>query len=270
MAETVGFIGGGAMAEALLKGFIAQGLVEPGQAVVSDIDAERVSYLAQTLGVQAVRDNKEVLARADIVFLAVKPQAAAAVLAGLQGTWEARHLVVSIMAGVPTSYLAGFLNPARLVRVMPNTPCLVQAGAAGVAAGPGAARADVEKVAEFLGAVGKAFILNEGLLDAVTGLSGSAPAYVYMFIEALADGGVLAGLPRSVAQTLAAQTVLGAAKMVLETGEHPGNLKDRVASPAGTTIAGIAALEAGGFRGLVLQAVQAGAERSAELGAARK
>ncbi|HHY92845.1 MAG TPA: pyrroline-5-carboxylate reductase [Firmicutes bacterium] len=270
MADRVGFIGGGAMAEALLKGFTAQGLIKAPDTLVSDINAERVAHLTQVLGVQGAADNKALLAATDIVFLAVKPQAAAGMLAGLKGTWEARHLVVSIMAGVPTSYLDGWVAPARLVRVMPNTPCLVQAGAAGVAPGPRALPSDVDKVAELLGAVGKACILNEELLDAVTGLSGSAPAYVYMFIEALADGGVLAGLPRPVAQLLAAQTVLGAAKMVLETGEHPGSLKDRVASPAGTTIAGIAALEAGGFRGLVLQAVQAGAERSAELGAAQK
>ncbi|MDK2784179.1 MAG: pyrroline-5-carboxylate reductase [Bacillota bacterium] len=268
--ETLGFIGAGAMAEALLRGFIAQGLVEPKRCLVSDISAERARHLANMLKVGVAENNREVLAGADIVFLAVKPQSAPGVLEELKSSWEARHLVVSIMAGVPTSFLEPYLGQARLVRVMPNTPCLVQAGAAGIAGGSRASERDVQVVAELFSAVGKAFVLSEDLLDAVTALSGSAPAYVYMFIEALADGGVLAGLPRPVAQTLAAQTVLGAAKMVLETGEHPGSLKDRVASPAGTTIAGIAALEAGGFRGLVLQAVKAGAERSAELGAAKK
>lgn len=268
--ETLGFIGAGAMAEALLRGFIAQGLVEPAKCIVNDVNTERARHLANILGVRVAGDNPEVLAAADIIFLAVKPQSAPGVLEELKSCWEARHLVVSIMAGVPTSFLEPFLGQARLVRVMPNTPCLVQAGAAGISGGSRAGERDVRLVAELFNAVGKAFILSEDLLDAVTGLSGSAPAYVYMFIEALADGGVLAGLPRPVAQTLAAQTVLGAAKMVLETGEHPGTLKDRVASPAGTTIAGIAALEAGGFRGLVLKAVKAAADRSAELGAAQK
>lgn len=262
----LGFIGGGAMAEALLKGIVVNGLAQPEHVWVSDIDANRISYLQQTLGVQAASGNADVLANCEVVFLAVKPQVAPTVLADLQGQWDKKHLVVSIMAGVPLSFLEQFTGPARLVRVMPNTPCLVQAGAAGIASGPNADQADVARVKELLSAVGKAVVLNENLLDAVTGLSGSAPAYVYMFIEALADGGVMAGLPRPVAQTLAAQTVFGAAKMVLETGEHPGSLKDRVASPAGTTIAGIAALEEGSFRGLVLKAVLAGAKRSAELG----
>jgi pyrroline-5-carboxylate reductase len=262
----LGFIGGGAMAEALLKGIIANGLASSDKVLVSDIDHDRVSYLKQTLGVQVATDNAAVLKNSELVFLAVKPQVAPAVLADLEGQWSKNHLVVSIMAGVTLSVLEQFTGPARLIRVMPNTPCLVQAGAVGIASGPSAKLSDVVRVQELLSAVGKTVVLNESLLDAVTGLSGSAPAYVYMFIEALADGGVMAGLPRSVALTLSAQTVLGAAKMVLETGEHPGSLKDRVASPAGTTIAGISALEHGGFRGLVLQAVQAGAERSAELG----
>ncbi|NLG86422.1 MAG: pyrroline-5-carboxylate reductase [Firmicutes bacterium] len=262
----LGFIGGGAMAEALLKGIVANHLAQPNEVWVSDIDANRVAYLQKTLGVQAATDNADVLARCEIVFLAVKPQVAPTVLTGIKDQWDKKHLVVSIMAGIPLSFLAEFTGPARLVRVMPNTPCLVQAGAAGIAGGPNADQADIAKVKDLLSAVGKAIVLEEKLLDAVTGLSGSAPAYVYMFIEALADGGVMAGLPRPVAQTLAAQTVFGAAKMVLETGEHPGKLKDKVASPAGTTIAGIAALEEGSFRGVVLKAVVAGAERSAELG----
>lgn len=262
----LGFIGGGAMAEALLSGILGNGLVLSEQVWVSDIDSSRVSYLQETLGVQPAAGNADVLARCKVVFLAEKPQAAAAVLADLAGRWEKKHLVVSIMAGLPLSYLQKYTGPARLVRVMPNTPCLVQAGAAGIAKGPNAGPADVDRVKELLSAVGRAVVLDESLLDAVTGLSGSAPAYVYMFIEALADGGVMAGLPRPVAQTLAAQTVFGAAKMVLETGEHPGTLKDRVASPAGTTIAGIATLEEGGFRGLVLESVVTAAKRSAELG----
>ena len=263
----VGFIGGGAMAEALLRGILAKGLTQATQVWVSDIDDSRTSYLKNALEVQTTADNDDVLANCHTVFLSVKPQVAAIVLEGLKDQWTKDHLVVSIMAGVPFSFLKQYTGPARIVRVMPNTPCLVQAGAAGIAGGPNANQTDVDKVKELLSAVGKVVVLDEGSLDAVTGLSGSAPAFVYMFIEALADGGVKAGLPRPVAQLLAAQTVFGAAKMVLETGEHPGSLKDRVTSPAGTTIAGVAVLEKGGFRGLVLEAVATAAYRSKELGA---
>ncbi|NMA54423.1 MAG: pyrroline-5-carboxylate reductase [Firmicutes bacterium] len=262
----VGFIGGGAMAEALLRGMLAQGLAQANQVWVSDIDATRTSYLGEALKVQTTADNNDVLENCQIVFLAVKPQVATIVLEGLKDRWTKDHLIVSIMAGVPFSFLKQYTGPARIVRVMPNTPCLVQAGAAGIAGGPNAGTADVAKVQELLSAVAEVVVLDEDSLDAVTGLSGSAPAFVYMFIEALADGGVKAGLQRPVAQVLAAQTVFGAAKMVLETGEHPGSLKDRVTSPAGTTIAGVAALEKGGFRGLVLEAVATAAQRSAELG----
>ncbi len=265
----LGFIGGGAMAEALLRGILAKGLVQPDKVWVSDIDANRLSYLKESLGVQTTASNTEILEKSRIIFLAVKPQVAPVILSELKGLWEDKHLVVSIMAGVPLSYLNKYTGPARLIRVMPNTPCLVQAGAAAIAMGPNAKESDVDEVKALLSAVAKVVVLDESLLDAVTGLSGSAPAYVYIFIEALADGGVMAGLPRPVAMTLAAQTVFGAAKMVLETGEHPGSLKDRVTSPAGTTIAGVAALEDGGFRGLVIRAVADAAERSAELGRER-
>ena len=178
----------------------------------------------------------------------------------------AKHLVVSIAAGVTLKSLAEQLGDRRLVRVMPNTPCLVGASASGYSAGAAASKEDVALVGRLLNAVGKAFALPEHLLDAVTGLSGSGPAFVYTVIEAMTDGGVHVGLPRDVAIALAAQTVLGAARMVLETGQHPMVLKDAVASPGGTTIAGLHALERGGLRAALMNAVEAATKRSQELG----
>jgi pyrroline-5-carboxylate reductase len=202
-----------------------------------------------------------------VLLLAVKPQHVGGVLNQLKAGFEDRHLMVSIAAGVPLSTFGQALGSGRrLIRVMPNTPCLVGAGASAFALGGAANADDAGLVEELLSAVGIALEVPENLLDAVTGLSGSGPAYVYQIIEALSDGGVRAGLPRTIATKLAAQTVLGAAKMVLETGEHPGSLKDAVASPGGTTIAGLHALEAGGLRGVLMNAVLAATERSRELG----
>jgi pyrroline-5-carboxylate reductase len=216
---------------------------------------------ARTLG-----DNVQVLSAADVTILAVKPQQLSAVLRQLRPAASAQKLILSIAAGVRLAALAEGLGPAtRLVRVMPNTPCLVGQSASAYALGQNATAADGELVGRMLGAVGKALAVDEKLLDAVTGLSGSGPAFVYLVIEALADGGVRAGLPRDVALQLAAQTVRGAAEMVLATGEHPGVLKDKVASPGGTTIAGLAVLEAQAVRGALMAAVEAAAARAAEL-----
>jgi pyrroline-5-carboxylate reductase len=191
----------------------------------------------------------------------------AAVMAELQGRLSAKQLVVSVAAGVTlTAMAAGLGSGPRLVRVMPNTPCLIGRGASAFALGPGATPADSELVARLLASVGIALPVDEKLLDAVTGLSGSGPAFVYIMIEALSDGGVRMGLPREIATQLAAQTVLGAAEMVLTTGEHPGRLKDQVTSPGGTTIAGVQAMELGGVRGALMSAVEAAARRSMELG----
>jgi len=201
---------------------------------------------------------------AEVLFLATKPQQIRAALAELRGAADGK-LVISIAAGIKLATLAAALDKARLVRVMPNTPCLVGQSASAYALGPRATPADGQLVAELLGAVGIAFAVEEKLLDAVTGLSGSGPAFVYVMIEALSDGGVRMGLPRDVATALAAQTLRGAAQMVLETGEHPSVLKDRVASPGGTTIAGLQALESGGLRGTLMAAVEAATRRSIEL-----
>jgi pyrroline-5-carboxylate reductase len=256
------------MATALAAGWVRAGLLDPQRSRAADpVPAARQKF-EQATGVRAVATNAEV-ATADVLVLAVKPQAMAAALADVRPFVGPRHLVVSIAAAVTLKALADGLRPGtRLVRVMPNTPCLVGASAAGYAAGPAATAEDAALVGRLFGAVGKAFPLPEHLLDAVTGLSGSGPAFVYVLIEALADGGVRVGLPRDVAQFLAAQTVFGSAKMVLETGQHPAVLKDAVASPGGTTIAGLHALERAGFRAALMDAVEAAKKRAEELGKA--
>ena len=200
-------------------------------------------------------------------MLAVKPQTMKALLAEIKPAVSPRHLIVSIAAGITLRQLADGLGAdRRCIRVMPNTPCLVGASASGYAAGPAATPDDVALVGRLLNAVGRAFPLPETLLDAVTGLSGSGPAFVYVVIEALSDGGVRVGLPREVATALAAQTVLGAAKMVLETGLHPGALKDMVTSPGGTTIEGLHELEKGKVRAALMNAVRAATDKSKKLG----
>jgi pyrroline-5-carboxylate reductase len=255
------------MATALARGWLAAGLISRERTLASDpLPQAREVFDADT-GLCATADNREVVTRSDIVVLAVKPQAMAALLAEIRPLVTARHLVVSIAAGVTSRQLADGLGAERrLVRVMPNTPCLVGASASGYAPGAAATAEDVALVDRLLNAVGRAFRLPESLLDAVTGLSGSGPAFVCVMIEALSDGGVRVGLPRDVATALAAQTVYGTAKMALETGMHTGLLKDMVTSPGGTTIAGLHALERGGLRAALMDAVEAATRRSVELG----
>lgn len=263
----VGFIGAGRMATALARGLVSSEFVPVGHIVASDIVPEARRRFTEETGALAVEATSDVLQRATVVFLAVKPQQMTAALTELQPHLRPDHLLISIAAGVPIAAIAKVLGPkARIVRVMPNTPCLVGHGASAFALGENATGDDSRIVERMLSTVGIAVAVPEKLLDAVTGLSGSGPAYVYQIIEALSDGGVLAGLPRDVATKLAAQTVLGAARMVLETGEHPGALKDAVASPGGTTIAGLQALEAGGLRAALMNAVAKATARSIELG----
>ena len=263
----IGFLGAGQMASALATGWTRAGLLDPVRSGAADPFASARDKFTQTTGLKSYATNREVVEACDVLVLAVKPQVMAGVLAELRPLLKPRHLVISIAAGVTLQTLGEALGTTvRLVRVMPNTPCLVGASASGYAAGSAATPDDVALVGQMFGAVGKAFVLPEHLLDAVTGLSGSGPAFIYVLIEALADGGVRVGLPRDVAQALAAQTVLGAAKMVLETGQHPAALKDAVASPGGTTIAGLHALEKAGFRAGLMDAVQAATERAKELG----
>lgn len=262
----VGFLGAGRMATALARGLIQAG-VPADRILASDVsDPARQAFAEQTGG-RTADANPQVVSESDVVVLAVKPQQVADVLGDIAAHVTAAHLVISIAAGVRLDALSRALGAScRIVRVMPNTPCLVGAGACAYAPGAEATAADCEIVEQLLHTVGRVCRVPEKQLDAVTGLSGSGPAFVYQFIEALSDGGVRVGLPRDVATQLAAQTVLGAARMVLETREHPGQLKDAVTSPGGTTIAGLHALECGGLRGLVMDAVEAATRRSEELG----
>jgi pyrroline-5-carboxylate reductase len=265
LAERIAFVGGGVMAEALIRALLASGLATPERIAASDLLAARREALA-ALGVRAVADNREAVTGADAVLLAVKPQVLPAVLDDIRDALSPGALVISIAPGITLEQIEARL-PAGVpvVRVMPNTPVQVSAGAAGVARGRNASPEHAERVLRLFNAAGRAVEVPETLLDAVTGLSGSGPAYVCLIVEALADGGVKGGLPREVALTLAAQTVLGAAKLILETGEHPAQWKDRVATPGGTTIAGLAALESGGVRGALIAAVDAATRRAREL-----
>jgi pyrroline-5-carboxylate reductase len=262
LPKTVGTIGGGNMAEAILQGLIQAGY-EAGQLRASDPVAERREHLTRTLGVRTTDSNLEVVEASEVVVLAVKPQQLEAVLEPLPH--EAGPLYLSIAAGIPLVTLQRWLGgSARVVRAMPNTPALIGAGISAIASDSGASD-DLERAEVVLGAVGDVVRVPEHLLDAVTGLSGSGPAYVYLFIEALCEAGIREGLPSPVARDLAVQTVLGAASMVRETGDHPALLRERVTSPGGTTAAGLAALEREGLRAALLAAVEAATERSREL-----
>jgi pyrroline-5-carboxylate reductase len=266
-ARRLAFIGGGNMAEALLRGILAAKRLTPDQVVVTDVREDRLAVLHTIYGVATTTDNAEAAAGAETVLLAVKPQVMPRALEELRRAVTEQQLVISIAAGIATVTIeAAFLRPVRVIRVMPNTPALVLEGVSALCRGAQATAEDLQAARHLLEAVGTVVTVDEGLMDAVTGLSGSGPAYIFLVIEALADGGVKVGLPREVAQALAAQTVRGAARMVLETGQHPGALKDMVASPGGTTIAGLHALEQGAVRAALINAVEAAAKRSRELG----
>lgn len=265
----IGFIGAGQMATALARGFVQAKVISADRIFACDVSADAASKFASQTGGTVVPAVPAVLKQTSLVFLSVKPQHVAGVLAEVKPSLSSEHLLVSIAAGISLAKLSDGLGQfSRLIRVMPNTPALVGAGASAYARGATATEEDGKLVRELLSTVGLAIEVPEKLLDAVTGLSGSGPAYVYQFIEGLSDGGVRMGLPRDAATRLAAQTVLGAAQMVLSTGQHTGALKDAVTSPGGTTIAGLHALEQGGLRGILMDAVQAATERSQELGQA--
>jgi pyrroline-5-carboxylate reductase len=263
----IGFLGAGKMATALASGWLKAGLTTPEHVCASDpVAAARSAFAAQT-GTTVGTSNMHVVAASDVLVLAVKPQHMAEVLQEIRSAVGPPHLVISIAAGVTLGQIAELLGEGRrLVRVMPNTPCLVGASASAYAASAAATAVDVQLVERLLNSVGRGFQVPEKLIDAVTGLSGSGPAFIFVLIEALSDGGVRVGLPRELATQLAAQTVFGSAKMLLETGLHPGALKDMVTSPGGTTIAGLHALERGGARAALMDAVEAATRRAAELG----
>ena len=261
------FIGGGNMAEALIKGLLSGLGVKPQHIIATDVVPERRTYMQATYDITASADNKHAVQESTVIVLAVKPQIMPAILEEIAPVVNSEKLVISIAAGITLQTLQRALGDSRrVVRVMPNTPALVLAGAAGISPGKAATAPDIALVERIFNAVGRAIVVSDEMMDVVTGLSGSGPAFIFALIEGLSDGGVLMGLARQTATLLAAQTVLGAAKMVLETGKHPGELKDMVTSPAGTTIAGMHALESGGLRGLMMEAVRRATERSAALG----
>ena len=267
LKERIGFIGGGKMAEALAQGIINASLSSVDKIIASDVDKKRCQILEKDTGIKTTQENKKITSESDIIILAVKPNIIGSILKELRNDITPKHLVVSIAAGIPLDFIESVLSKGcRVVRVMPNTPCLVGETAAGYALGKAATRDDGKLVGEILNAVGKSYLLEEKHLDAVTGLSGSGPAFVYTVIEALSDGGVKMGLPRDISTKLAAQTVLGSAKMVLETGMHPGELRDFVTSPGGTTIAGLHALEKGNIRNALIDAVETATKKSKKLG----
>lgn len=259
----LGFIGAGSMGGALLRGLLTAG-VPSAHLTFCDPDPQRRQEL-EGLGVEPALDNAKVM-HAEVVVLAVKPQVLGQVLEEILEFTRARHLIISVAAGVTLARLEEALPEPRFIRAMPNAPLMVQAGMTGLAAGTRASPEDVRLAVELFGAVGRAVVVDERLLDAVTALSGSGPAFVAVFMEALADGGVKMGLPRQLALEMAAQTLLGSARLCLENSLPPAALKDLVASPGGTTIAGLHALEAGGFRGVVMDAVEAAALRARQLG----
>ncbi|MSP40952.1 MAG: pyrroline-5-carboxylate reductase [Deltaproteobacteria bacterium] len=267
LTEKIGVIGAGKIGSAIARGVIRAGLVAKENVIASDVSDALRQAAAQELGIKTTVNNGELADFADIIILAVKPQIVDAVAREIAKKLGTAKLLVSVAAGVPLSRIeAGLLPGARVVRVMPNIPCVVGAGAAGFAGGAHANATDLENVGAILNSFGVGMAVEEKYLDAVTGLSGSGPAYVFLFMEALADGGVQMGLARDVALKLAMQTVYGAAKMALESNKHLSELKDEVTSPGGTTIAGLYAMEQKGFHGTVMDAVVSATKRSQELG----
>lgn len=265
MNSSVGFIGGGNMAEAIIKGLISGGM-PPCNIMVADPVQDRRAHLASTLSVRTTDDNSEVTRESDLIILSIKPQMAANVLSGLEGAVTPQKLLLSIMAGISTTFIEESLpSGSRVIRAMPNTPALVQAGATAICGGRRASDDDLTLAKELFALTGTVYLVGERQMDAVTGLSGSGPAYVFSFIEALADAGVKNGLSREIANGLAIQTVLGSAQLLQQSNEHPAVLRDRVSSPGGTTIAALHTLENGRMHGLLMDAVDAAVKRSKEL-----
>lgn len=267
--KRVGFVGGGNMGEALVRGLTKTGLMPAEHLMMADVRTERLDELKRLYGVSVASDNVTLVRRSDVILLAVKPQILGAVLDEIAPATPGK-LLISVAAGVSTSEIRRHLPPGtRMIRVMPNTPALVLEGATAIAHAAGLEDGDMDTARQIFEAVGRVVILDESMMDAVTGLSGSGPAYIALVVEALADGGVRVGLDRKIAMTLAMQTVLGSARLLIDTGMHPGQLKDMVSSPGGTTIAGIHSLEIGGLRRTLIDAVERATHRSRELGQGR-
>ncbi|MBR5637311.1 MAG: pyrroline-5-carboxylate reductase [Pseudobutyrivibrio sp.] len=262
----IGFIGAGNMGSSMIGGVISSGTVEPQDVMASDIFQATLDELSEELGVNTSISNRDVVEFSDVIIIAVKPQYLPDAINGIKDMDFSDKVVVSIAAGQSLAHLKElFGKELKLIRVMPNTPALVGEAMSALSPNELVSEEEIEIVVELFESFGKAEIVPEKLQDAVVGISGSSPAYVYMFIEALADGAVAEGMPRAQAYKFAAQAVLGSAKMVLETGEHPGVLKDNVCSPGGTTIEAVAALEALGFRNAVIEAERVCIEKSREL-----
>lgn len=265
----IGMLGAGNMAGALIRGLLASKTLRPEQIRASDLRSEHLAELEKNYGIKTHSDNSELLAWANVVVLAVKPQVIDRVLDQVASDINSDTLVISIAAGVPLRAIEARLpDGIRVLRAMPNTAAMALAGATGIAPGSRATDQDLQFAKALFDATGRSVVLDESLLDAVTGLSGSGPAYIMLIIDALADGGVKVGLHRETALMLAAQTVYGSAKLLLETGEHPGRLKDMVTSPGGTSIAGLHTLESGGLRHTLINAVEVATRRATELGTA--
>ena len=270
-SHSIGFIGAGNMAEAMIRGLVRGGHVPAAKIAASGPRRERLDELAREYGIEVTTDNRDIVRRCGLVVLAVKPQIVDKVLREVGDQLREGTLLVSICAGIDTGTIEeGIAAGVRVVRAMPNTPALVGAGATAIAPGKLASETDLATARALFDAVGITVVLDESLLDAVTGLSGSGPAYIFLILEALADAGVKVGLSRRNAQRLAAQTVMGSAKLLLETDEHPGKLKDMVTSPGGTAIAGLHTLEEGGLRTTLINAVETATKRARELGRGSK
>lgn len=265
--RNLAFLGAGNMAEAILQGVISKRIADPSHITASDVLGSRRDYIYHTYGVRGEAENARLVDEADVIVIAVKPQVIDNVLAEARPASGPEKLFISIAAGVSSRSIRDRLEPgSRVVRVIPNTPVMVMEGTTCIASDGNIPAEDLATVQAIFESVGRAFVIEEKLMDVATGLSGSGPAYVFLMIEALADGAVRMGMPRDVAIQAAAQTLLGAAKMLLETGKHPGKLKDMVTSPAGTTIEGLHQLETGGVRAALMNAVAAATRRSEELG----
>lgn len=268
MTTKIGFIGGGQMGEALIRGIIQSGLHSAGDILVAEPDSARRAYLQETYHIESFDSGTPIWNSCDTVILAVKPQVMGSLLAAAKELITTRHLLISIAAGLPISFYEGHLPDlqCKIIRVMPNTPALVLESASALSGNQHVTPKEMGLAKALFDAVGKAVILEEHYLDAVTGLSGSGPAYVFTFIEGMIDAGVKTGLARPVAETLVLQTVLGSVKLMQESGKHPAVLRAMVTSPGGTTIAGQHVMEKAGFRGIIMDAIEAATNRSAELG----
>lgn len=265
--KTFGFLGSGNMAEALIKGIINGGLAEADRIIAADISKKRLKYISETYGVKTTDNANDMAKNSNVIFVATKPNIVEEALKSVADAIDPKKLVISIAAGVKMSFIESILKKGvPVIRVMPNTPALVLSGMTALSAGSSTSEEHIQIALSIFSAVGEVVVVDENLIDAVTALSGSGPAYIFMVIEAMADGGVKAGLPKDIAEKLATQTVLGAAKMVIETGKHPGELRDMVTSPGGTTIEALSVLNNRKVREAFIEAVEAAFLRAKELG----